>query len=242
MNTPLELGITAAKSGRKKEALEYLHEAIRNNPNDMLALLWIAGLSDEPTQQERYLRRVLQIDPNNQAAQKGLSRLAHLQPPPIPVIPTQNLKPQNLHLQNFNPQPQQQNPTNSTDSDSTGTIAMLIEIVFSLFGLMGVGWVYVSKYLVGTVLFASFFFIFLVEVGFTLASGGVCACTFLPINALLATISGLRLRDYVRRTHAKGSVIYLLFGVFGIILLCIVWTISPLLAGFFNQILSQFTK
>jgi len=222
MNTPLELGIAAAKSGRKKEALEYLHEAIRNNPNDILALLWIAGLSDEPTQQERYLRRVLQIDPNNQSAQKGLNQLAQLQAPPQviyspPNLNTQNLRPQRLTSQKFNSQ-----NINAQYADSTDTIALIIEIVFGFFGVMGIGWMYIGKFIIGTILFIGFLAIVGVEIAISIPTGGVCACVFLPINIVLASISGLRLRDYVRRTHIKGSILYPIIAAFITIFLCFI--------------------
>lgn len=244
MNTPLEKGIAAAKSGHKKEAADYLQEALRNNPNDVLALLWLAGVS-EPIQQEKYLRQVLQIDPNNQHAQQGLKQIAHLQSPQQDIPPMQRLKPQSSPQRNPNLQPQNSNPQNlhQVGTDSTGTIAMLIEIVFGLFGMMGIGWLYVGKYLVGLLLFMGFFVIFWLEVGFGISSGGLCFCGLLPFNILLSFISGLRLRDHVRRTRAKGSIIYLFIAIFVAILACVAAMIlAPMLVGNLGNIFPQFTN
>lgn len=49
-------------------------------------------------------------------------------------------------------------------ADSTDTIAMIIEIVFGLFGMMGMGWIYMGNFLIGGGLFVGWLIVVLVAV------------------------------------------------------------------------------
>lgn len=75
MTSLTQQGITALKQGNKLAALGLLRQATQNNPKDLHAWLWLSGAVD--TDQERFdcLKQVLEIDPNNQTAQKGLAKL-----------------------------------------------------------------------------------------------------------------------------------------------------------------------
>ncbi len=75
MTTLTQQGITALKQGNKLAALGLLRQATQNNPKDLSAWLWLSGAVD--TDQERFdcLKKVLEIDPNNQTAQKGIAKL-----------------------------------------------------------------------------------------------------------------------------------------------------------------------
>ena len=102
-------------------------------------------------------------------------------------------------------------------SDSTDTIAMIIEIVFGLFGILGVGWLYVGNFLVGGLLFVGWFLalgavVLLLTVfsAVTLGFGSFLVCCIPPVGIAIACISGLRVRDHVRNTGARGNFILLL--------------------------------
>lgn len=102
-------------------------------------------------------------------------------------------------------------------SDSTDTIAMIIEIVFGLFGILGVGWLYVGNFLVGGMLFIGWFLalgavVLLLTVfsAVTLGLGSVIACCIPPVGIAIAFISGLRVRDHVRNTGARGNILFLI--------------------------------
>ena len=122
----------------------------------------------------------------------------------------------------------------STRGDSTDTIAMVVEIVFGLFGIMGMGWVYVGKLATGIGLFAGWLIAVLTTTVLvtvlTLGLGVGCLAILVPIQLVIAIVSGLRVRDYVRKTGARGSIGNLIIAAaIGTVLLCLALAI-PLLA------------
>jgi twitching motility two-component system response regulator PilG len=72
VSTLLQAGIAAAKKGDKAAARQVLTEAIRLDPNNELAWLWLSGVMELPHDTLRCLQRVLEINPNNTSAQAGL--------------------------------------------------------------------------------------------------------------------------------------------------------------------------
>jgi len=72
-------GIFALRNGEKDKAQNLLMEAIRLNRNHEKAWLWLSGVVSSDNEQRECLEMVLSINPQNQAAIKGLSLL-----PPIP--------------------------------------------------------------------------------------------------------------------------------------------------------------
>ena len=100
-----------------------------------------------------------------------------------------------------------------TISDSSDTIAMIIEIVFGLFGILGMGWLYVKNIPIAIAAFVGFAIIVFIE--FTILAGtlGFALCVVIPFNLVVAVISGFRVRDHVRNTGAIGSVPHLVIGI-----------------------------
>lgn len=117
-------------------------------------------------------------------------------------------------MQNEMPQipDQRQSFPSNPQFDSTDTITMIIEIVFGIFGLMGMGWLYAGQFLYSGLIFGGFLVLLLIETVIIAITGGLCACLALPLNIVIAVVSGLRARDYVRQTGAKGSILYLIIG------------------------------
>ena len=68
-------GIAALKSGNRAAARQLLAAAIKENPNNILAWLWLSGAVDKYEERAACLRQVLRIDPDNTAALKGLRQL-----------------------------------------------------------------------------------------------------------------------------------------------------------------------
>ena len=68
----LARGQTALQAGRRAEALAALRQAVSADPNCVDALLWLAGLCDNPTDSLRHLTRALTLDPQNEAAHDGI--------------------------------------------------------------------------------------------------------------------------------------------------------------------------
>jgi tetratricopeptide (TPR) repeat protein len=66
-------GIDAAKSGRKAQARALLQRAVKVETNNVTAWLWLSGVLDNPLEQEACLEKALTLDPDNNAARKGLA-------------------------------------------------------------------------------------------------------------------------------------------------------------------------
>lgn len=65
-------GITAAKAGRKDEARELLQKSIRVDPKNEAAWLWLASVARDQRERIFCLNKVLEINPNHEAALRAL--------------------------------------------------------------------------------------------------------------------------------------------------------------------------
>jgi ABC-type multidrug transport system fused ATPase/permease subunit len=109
----------------------------------------------------------------------------------------------------------------SRPSDSSDTIAMMLEIIFGFFGILGMGWLYAGNVPIAAVLFVGFLIVAFVEMAIATATLGIAACLIVPFNLAVAVISGLRARDHVRNTGAHGSIAYVIVGiVVGAVVIC----------------------
>lgn len=68
-------GITAAKAGQKEQARQLLQQAIRLEPQSEAAWLWLASVARDQRERVFCLRKILEINPNNEQAQKALRGL-----------------------------------------------------------------------------------------------------------------------------------------------------------------------
>ena len=109
----------------------------------------------------------------------------------------------------------------SRPSDSSDTIAMMLEIIFGFFGILGMGWLYAWNVPIAAVLFVGFLIVAFIEVAVATATLGIALCLIVPFNLAVAVISGLRARDHVRNTGAHGSIAYVVLGiVVGVVVIC----------------------
>lgn len=92
----LQQAITAVKSGDKATGKQLLIEIIKAKPNDEAAWLWMTQAVNTNQERLKCLQTVLKINPNNEAAKKGLAAIqlkqTSLQPskveaPPKPIVP-----------------------------------------------------------------------------------------------------------------------------------------------------------
>ena len=121
-------------------------------------------------------------------------------------------------------------PTEKTES--TDTIAILLEIVFGLFGIMGMGWLYAGSIPVAILLMLGYWAFLVLEVFVVGITAGFASCCFVPLNLTVVIISGFRVRDHVRRSGAQGSIMYVIVTAGIVILLaCAVLTGLFLLGG-----------
>ena len=65
-------GISAAKEGRRKEALSLLKQVLKINPRNVSAWLWIGAITDDDRVREYCAQKVLEIEPFNEQAIKML--------------------------------------------------------------------------------------------------------------------------------------------------------------------------
>jgi tetratricopeptide (TPR) repeat protein len=72
----LSAGISALRSGDNIRARELLGQAIRLNPRDERAWLWLSGAVETDAERRQCLERVLTLNPHNVAARNGLAMLA----------------------------------------------------------------------------------------------------------------------------------------------------------------------
>jgi tetratricopeptide (TPR) repeat protein len=69
-------GIAAARSGQKEQARELLLQVIALDEEVEPAWLWLSGVVDDPKERRICLENVLDLNPSNTAAQKGLRWLS----------------------------------------------------------------------------------------------------------------------------------------------------------------------
>jgi hypothetical protein len=97
-NDLLQRGIAALKAGDKAEARRLLGRIIRQNPRDEQAWLWMSGAVDTARERATCLTKVLEINPQNETARRGLTTLKKRLPTtPAPPVETQPV-PQPQHI------------------------------------------------------------------------------------------------------------------------------------------------
>ncbi len=86
----VQQGIAALKEGRKTEARSLLAQAVKQEPTNEMAWMWLGGVVETDKERRFCLERVLAINPQNDTARRALQRLlaGAGQPPPArePVV------------------------------------------------------------------------------------------------------------------------------------------------------------
>ena len=81
MTDYLQQAIDAIKAGDKATGKQLLiDEVLRINPRNEQAWLWMTQVVEADEDRINYLRHVLKINPNNEAAKRGLAALERKQP------------------------------------------------------------------------------------------------------------------------------------------------------------------
>lgn len=68
-------GIAALKRGHTARARELLRQAVEENPDDLKAWLWLSGAVESDEERVECLQRVLELNPDHEAARLGLAKL-----------------------------------------------------------------------------------------------------------------------------------------------------------------------
>lgn len=71
----LQLGIEAARDGNKEEARNLFRLLTRQEPQNTQAWLWLAGVAENREERQAALEHVVELDPNNEMAIRGLQAL-----------------------------------------------------------------------------------------------------------------------------------------------------------------------
>lgn len=80
-------GVAAAKAGQRREAQDLLGRYVEQEPNNPAAWIWLSSVVDDLAERQRYLENALVLDPENEAARRGLELLRARQPEPAPQVP-----------------------------------------------------------------------------------------------------------------------------------------------------------
>ncbi len=73
----LNLAIQSAKRGDKEAARNLLRRVWDSDKRNERAMLWMAKLARNPKEQREWLTRILQNNPDNEAAKKALEHMQH---------------------------------------------------------------------------------------------------------------------------------------------------------------------
>lgn len=68
-------GVSALKAGDREQAQKWLRLAVKRNPNDITAWLWLSGAVDSDQERLECLQQVLRVAPGHAAATAGIEKL-----------------------------------------------------------------------------------------------------------------------------------------------------------------------
>jgi len=87
INQLVEEAITAYKDGNKTHASELIAQALKQDPNNKKALLWLSGIVKTDGERLFCLKRILAIEPQNEIARQGLTLIPPGTTPIQPSLP-----------------------------------------------------------------------------------------------------------------------------------------------------------
>jgi hypothetical protein len=79
------------------------------------------------------------------------------------------------------------------------TVALILEILPSFFGLLGFGWIYAGNTTIGIILLVSFIIWNVFAFALTAVTLLLFACLYIPINITIISISGIFLYNYTKQ-------------------------------------------
>lgn len=103
--------------------------------------------------------------------------------------------------QPFYPQPAVYPP----EVEGAANTALALEIIFGLFGILGVGHAFAGRISLAIKLFAGWFVYGLVATLMLFLTVGFASCLILPIHIAVPVISGIQARKYVQQSSLTGQ-------------------------------------
>jgi hypothetical protein len=106
--------------------------------------------------------------------------------------------------------PQEQQPVYVTkqiapETEGAASIALWLEILFGIFGLLGVGHVYTGRIAVGIIAMVIWWIYIGVAVTISVGTLGLAGCLFGPLYLAVPIISGIQARTYMKQRGGTGS-------------------------------------
>ena len=80
MSDTLRQAIATIKAGDKETGRRMLADILQADLENEQAWLWLSGVVDSDEEKRKYLNRVLEINPDNRAAKRGLHLLDQKEP------------------------------------------------------------------------------------------------------------------------------------------------------------------
>lgn len=107
-------------------------------------------------------------------------------------------------------QPENQKPVyvvrqSSPETEGAATTALLLEIIFGLFWLLGIGHVYSGRKALGIALMIGWWAYIAIATFISTVTLGFGACLFAPLYIAVPIISGVQARTYTQRVGSQGS-------------------------------------
>lgn len=96
-------------------------------------------------------------------------------------------------------------PPATHETQTAGNTAMILEIVFGLFGQLGIGHVYTGRLGLGIGLLLGWWVYIAIAATITTATVGFAGCIFVPIGIIVPIISGLQAKKHMLEKGGDGD-------------------------------------
>lgn len=93
----------------------------------------------------------------------------------------------------------------SPEVEGAGNTALILEIVFGIFGLLGIGHVYTNRTALGIGLMVGWWIYIVIAAAISSLTLGFAACIFVPLSIAIPIISGVQARTYARQNVETGN-------------------------------------
>jgi hypothetical protein len=111
------------------------------------------------------------------------------------------------------------------------TTALILEIIFGIFGLLGIGHVYSGRFALGILLMIGWWVFIGVGAFISSLTLGIAACLFGPLYIAVPVVSGIQARTYVQQRMETGSWSSVILVAGGGCLLLIIASVALVLLG-----------
>ena len=106
--------------------------------------------------------------------------------------------------------PQEQQPAYVTrqispETEGAASVSLWLEIIFGIFGLLGVGHVYTGRIALGIVAMVVWWAYIAIATTITAGTLGLAACLFGPLYLAVPVISGIQASTYMKQRGGTGS-------------------------------------